>query len=374
VELRSVKKAKHTSIAILTMHDEQRPFRGNHFNFIDLIRTGKELGAKVYVVTAKDMKLGKPKVKGFLYNPDTKTWSQKMLPLPYVIYNRIPSRKDELLPAVQQTIQACMRHNRIKLFNPSFFNKWTLFEWLSKTKSTKKYIPATRKLSQLNELESMLQQYALVYLKPARGKAGKGIMKIDYVPSRVEAPYQLHIQYMKKSRITLHRYLPELWLKLKQHIGLEEYIVQQGIHLTKYNNRAFDLRVLMQKNAMGRWSLTGIGARVAGSMSITTHVPRGGSIDEPEKLLNLAFGRKLGKRIMQRVKRSSHAIARQIEKASKHTMGEMSLDLGVDTSGQIWFFEANSRPMKFDEPEIRKKSLERIIQYSEYLTQSRKKK
>jgi hypothetical protein len=363
-----------TLIAILTMHDEHRLFRGNLFNFIDLIRTGKEMGAKVFVVTAKDIKLGNPKVKSFVYNAETKAWTQKLLPLPHVIYNRIPSRKDELLPEVQQTIQACMKHKNIHLFNPSFFNKWTLFEWLSKAKTTKKFIPATRKFFHLQELESMLRQYSLVYLKPARGKAGKGIMKIDFANSNVGLLYRLHIQHMKKSRISLHRTIYELGQKLQQHIGLEEYIVQQGIHLAKFNNRAFDLRVLVQKNAKGVWSLTGIGARVAGSLSITTHVPRGGSIDEPEKLLKLAFGQEAAKQIMRRVRLSAYAIARQIEKASKNTMGEMSLDLGIDTSGQIWFFEANSRPMKFDEPEIRKKSLERIIQYSEYLKQSRKKK
>jgi hypothetical protein len=52
-------------------------------------------------------------------------------------------------------------------------------------------------------------------------------------------------------------------------------------------------------------------------------------------------------------------------------LGEMSLDLGVDTAGQMWFFEANSRPMKFDEPDIRKKSLERIVQYSQFLIRQR---
>jgi hypothetical protein len=363
---------RRTSIAILTMHDEHRPFRGNHFNFIDLIRTGKELGAKVCVITAKDIKLGKPKIKSFVYNTETKNWSQKMIPLPCVIYNRIPSRKDELQPDVQQAIQACMKHTKIRLFNPSFFNKWTLFEWLNKAKATKKYIPATRKFTQLNELETMLRQHSLVYLKPARGKAGKGIMKVEFSPT--EMPYRLHIQYMRKTRISMHHNIIDLGVKLKQQIGMEEYIVQQGIRLAKYNNRAFDLRVLVQKNAKGIWSLTGIGARIAGSLSITTHVPRGGSIDEPEKLLKITFGNDHGKQIMRRVRLSSYSIAKQIEKASGHTMGEMSLDLGVDTSGQIWFFEANSRPMKFDEPEIRKKSLERIIQYSEYLTQSRKKK
>jgi hypothetical protein len=363
---------KRTSIAILTMHDEHRPFRGNHYNFIDLIRTGKELGAKVYVVTAKDIKLGNPKVKSFVYNTETKNWSQKMVPLPYVIYNRIPSRKDELQPDVQQAIQACMNHSKIRIFNPSFFNKWTLFEWLSKAKATKKYIPATRKLTQLSDLEIMLHQHSYVYLKPARGKAGRGIMKIEF--SQSDFAYRLHIQHQRKTRISLHRNIVELGIKLKRHIGMQEYIVQQGIQLTKYNNRAFDLRVLVQKNAKGIWSLTGIGARVAGNLSITTHVPRGGTIDEPEKLLIVTFGSEPGKRIMRRVRLAAYSIAKQIEKASGHTMGEMSLDLGVDISGQIWFFEANSRPMKFDEPEIRKKSLERIIQYSEYLTYSREKK
>jgi hypothetical protein len=354
------------------VHDEHRLFRGNLFNFIDLIRTGREMGAKVCVVTAQDIKLGNPKIRSFFYNAETKSWSQKMIPLPVVIYNRIPSRKDELQPEVQQTIQACMKHAKIHLFNPSFFNKWTLFEWLSKASTTKKYIPATRKLIQINELDALLQHHSLVYLKPARGKAGKGIMKVEV--TQTEFPYRLHIQYMRKSRISLHRNLIDLGMKIKQHIGMEEYIVQQGIHLAKYNNRAFDLRVLVQKNAKGLWSITGIGARIAGNFSITTHVPRGGSIDEPEKLLNSTFGHVQGKLIIQRVKLSAYAIAEQIEKAAKHTMGEMSLDLGVDTSGKIWFFEANSRPMKFDEPDIRKKSLERIIQYSEYLTHSRKKK
>jgi hypothetical protein len=295
-----------------------------------------------------------------------------MSPLPFVIYNRIPSRMDELQPEVQQTIQACMKHAKISLFNPSFFNKWTLFEWLSKAKATKQFIPATRMLSKFDELETMLRRYGLVYLKPARGKAGKGIMKIELTYS--DHPYRLHIQHNKKSRISAYRTITDLGIKLKQIIGFEEYIVQQGIHLARYNNRAFDLRVLVQKNASGLWSLTGIGARIAGNFSITTHVPRGGSIDEPQKLLNITFGHEAGKLIMQRVKFSAIAIAKQIEKAAKHNMGEMSLDLGIDTAGQIWFFEANSRPMKFDEPEIRKKSLERIIQYSDYLTHTRKKK
>lgn len=360
------------AVAILTMHDEERMFRGNHQNFIDLIAKGQELGMFVYVVTVRDMKPAAKRVLGFSYNPDTKGWKQLLLPLPDVVYNRIPLRSDELLPEVQQTIDLILRNSHVRLFNPSFFDKWTLFEWLSKAKTTKKYIPATRRLSQAAELEALLLQHPIVYLKPVRGKAGKGIMKVERTLVKTK-PYLLTIQNDKASIITRHPNLDNLWNKLKTMMATEDYIVQQGIQLANFNKRPFDLRVLVQKNHLGQWSLTGIGARVAGKQSITTHVPRGGRIDEPEKLLNAVFGPELTKSILVRVKTSSFAIARQIEKASGHMLGEMSMDLGVDAFGQIWFFEANSRPMKFDEPDIRKKSLERIIQYSQFLIKSRKK-
>jgi len=66
-------------------------------------------------------------------------------------------------------------------------------------------------------------------------------------------------------------------------------------------------------------------------------------------------------------------LARQIERSARTLLGEMSMDLGIDETGRIWFFEANSKPMKFDEPHIRQKSLERIFQYSLHLYRLKKK-
>ncbi|MCL6459347.1 MAG: YheC/YheD family protein, partial [Gorillibacterium sp.] len=105
--------------------------------------------------------------------------------------------------------------------------------------------------------------------------------------------------------------------------------------------------------------------------SITTHVPRGGHIDNPENALISSFGQKRTPLLMKKVEATSHIIAKRIEKAAGYSLGEMSLDLGIDKNGRIWFFEANSRPMKFDEPEIRRKSLERIIEYSHYLSKTK---
>jgi hypothetical protein len=140
------------------------------------------------------------------------------------------------------------------------------------------------------------------------------------------------------------------------------------VKLSSFKGRPFDMRVLVQKNRRGVWQVSGIGARMAGETSITTHVPRGGSIDNPAKLLRGIYGRARTVRILRSAKRMALTIAKQIEKSCGHNLGEMSMDLGVDRRGKLWFFEANSKPMKFDEPHIRKRSLKRMFDYVQYLS------
>lgn len=361
-------RGQKPTLAILTVKDSKRVFRGNLDNFVDLIQTGERLGVDVYVVTTKDFSLSSSELFGYRYRTDSKKWSRELVPAPQVIYNRIPYRMMEMKPEVQQTIQACNRSSSVQLFNPSFFNKWTLFGWLNNSKESKPYIPDTEQLSSANDLTKLLRKHAVLYLKPVKGKAGKGIMRIERLAGKNNRPtYRLSRQVDKNMVYTYHGSTDELWNEWNRHRGSNEYIAQQGIALTRYKQRAYDLRALIQKTSKGVWSVSGIGARVAGKASITTHVPRGGSIDEPRKLLTHVFGAKEATNILARVHKAAVTLAVQIERSSGTQLGEMSMDIGVDTSGHIWFFEANSKPMKFDEPKIRQKSLERIIHYSLYL-------
>jgi len=363
------KKQKPT-MAILTYADENRVLRGNQENFIDLIRHGEERGVLVYVMTTSEFRLLGDQATGYTYNFQSKKWKKGLLPLPHVIYNRIPYRKFELLPEVQQVIQACMKHRKIHFFNPAFFNKWTLFEWLNNAKRTQSFIPATQKLSTNEVLEQFLRKHSDLYLKPIRGKAGKGIMKVSKIfeKNAKTQKYQLSVQDKTKSHISRYSNISQLWAQISEMMGTKDYIIQQGITLAHYKQRPYDLRVLVQKNYKGLWTIAGVGARLAGKLSITTHVPRGGSIDDPVKLLESGFGSSGSKKILRNAKKSALVIAKQIERASQSVLGEMSMDLGVDNNGQIWFFEANSKPMKFDEPHIRKKSLDNLILYSIHLS------
>lgn len=342
--------------------------RGSFNNFKDLIRVGKSMGATVYVTTVQELKLSQKNITGHYYDKHLKAWSTKSFPSPDVVYNRIPYRKYEKTHEVQKVIQSCLRDHAMHLFNPSFFNKWTLYEWLSKSKTTKTYIPKTAKLTSMQILNHYLDENTSVYMKPIDGNAGKGIMRVSRISDDSETKYRLiyHEKNIRVSDVYLSVY--DLWKTIKRQIGAKEYIIQQAIDLTRSKGQPFDLRILVQRNQDNVWEVTGIGARVAGKRSITTHVPRGGSIKPARKLLRTAFGDSKAAEIRQNAKKLALAIAQQIEKSSGHTLGEMSMDVGVDTNGGLWFFEANSKPMKFDEPKIRKKSLRTWIQYCMFLS------
>lgn len=354
-------------IAILTVADKLKDFRGNQANFKDIIKTGRDMNTSVYVVTTKDLKLHAPRVQGYIYDSNDKTWTKNWFPLPDVIYNRIPLREDENKPRVRQKIDECLSHHSIQLFNPHFFNKWRLFDWLKKNSSTKSLVPDTKRLLSSKTLSLMLRQYGSLYLKPESGKAGKGIMLLQWDETSPR-PYCLIIQGQHHKNIIYRTAsMPKLWRRIRKETGTCAYIMQEAIELSTFRNRHFDLRVLVQKTGRGNFMITGIGARLAGLKRITTHVPQGGSIEEPEKLLLSSFGQEMTALLMNKLKSSAILIAKQIEKSCGYMLGEMSMDLGIDRNGKLWFFEANAKPMKFDEPHIRKKSLERVIQYSQYL-------
>lgn len=111
-----------------------------------------------------------------------------MVPPPRIVYNRIPLREDENLPAVRNKIEEILDHPSIRLYNPYFFNKWQLFEWLKKSRATRPFIPATRRLRTSVALAKMLNKHPYLFLKPETGKAGMGIMTLRVNHTSDEVP------------------------------------------------------------------------------------------------------------------------------------------------------------------------------------------
>lgn len=346
-------------IAILTS-DGNRTFRGNRSNFIDLIRMGRKMGVTIFVLTPSGIQPGRSTVRGFIHRP-SKTGDRFVpatLPLPDVVYNRIPTRDAEQREGEQQALRYLGKTLRIPLFNPGFFNKWSLYQSLRQSGELSKLVPVTGRWDSHRPPVNGLKQFSAIYLKPNNGLAGNGMIRI----TRNKPGYEVVLQTLKGKKRIPASDAESLWKLLRRIVGTRSYVWQQGIPLATFKGRPFDLRILLQKGGNGNWGVTGIGIRVAGPKAISTHVPMGGSIEDPQFVLKTVFGDR-HRDVTRQIEGTALRIARQIERSQGERLGEMSIDMGIEKSGRLWFFEANAKPMKFDEPRIRQRSLKRLIQY-----------
>lgn len=356
---------------ITSKHHQQPSFRGNRANFRDIIETGRRMGVLVFVFIPEGFHKTSPYTVGYSRHPAHKQWIRLVFPHPDVVYNRIPDRESEQRSPERQALRFFLSSPHIHMFNPHFFDKQELFRWLANDRVLRSCLPATAAWGPTGSKEKLIhyvRHYDTVYIKPTRGKAGKGIMRIK------KDTDHYHLTYVtgKASELIQFRtrQIKTLYLKINHLVNGQPYMIQQGVSLSRYQGRPFDCRLLVQKNGHGRWGVTGLGIRVAGARGITTHVPRGGTIGKPADIFPRVFGSR-AKSVYEQATELAVAVARGIERQSGKKWGEVSIDLGIDRNLNMWVFEANAKPMKFDEPLIRKRSLERLIAYATYLTEGR---
>lgn len=370
LELKNPVALQGPLIGILTV---RRPgstsFRGNHENFRDICAMGRRLGLTVAVFTPEGLR-GRDRLEGFLDAPASKgrrSWKKAILPLPAVVYNRIPDRIAEQLGAVKR-VKKRLEELQIPLFNHSFFDKYQLSEWLQGSADTASFLPQTEQVVERAQIERWIQRYPLLYVKPIDGKAGDGILQVREDGKSWRVVFQKNGERTRMRCPKLSDAVQVVWQRVKGRA----YLLQEGVELAALEGRPFDLRMLVQKNREGRWKVTGVGARVADADGITTHVPNGGEIARAHTTLRHAFGEGRGDEIYKAARVAALLFAETIENSARQQgrlIGELSLDVGVDVKGELWFFEANAKPMKFDEPRIRAKSLMRLLQYCTYLSQ-----
>ncbi|KEO84227.1 YheC/YheD family protein [Tumebacillus flagellatus] len=361
-------------IGILTVRRPgTKSFRGNHENFRDICEMGRRLGLQVAVFPAEAMNGSEDRIEAYLdaRRNGRRVWRKTTLPYPTVVYNRVPDRKTEVQPAVRQAKKK-LAERGIPLFNQHFFDKKQLAAWLSGEPETAGYLPKTEEIRDLHHLEQWMEQSTLLYVKPVDGKAGDGILQVTRSGSGW--PYRVVAQQNGKRTRMFYKTRQEAALAVWGRVQGQEYLIQQGIDLASWRERKFDLRMLVQKNSTGAWKVTGVGARVADRDGITTHVPNGGEIARARTTLRAAFGSAKGDAILVKARETALVFARTLEQSVQREgglLGELSLDVGVDTAGELWFFEANAKPMKFDEPSIRAKSLMRLLRYCEFLSRTK---
>ena len=325
-------------VGILT-NEDRLPFSGNIKTFKRICKRILKNGGIPVILTPSAFSGNSIKCHTFCFK--TKKWIELFSPLPDVIYNRIPSVQYESND-IYKHFREMIARLTIPFFNESYLSKIQTTTILSSNPYLKQYIPETIRLKNEADLQDYLKKWKILYIKKHNSSRGFGVFKLTFIN-------QHSVLIRNAFHVELTKSIHDCWKFL--HSLNEDFICQQGIKSELPDGRKFDLRILAHKQEE-RYILSGIGVRVGTLNGITTHVPRGGSIISLEELPNT-----LNYSLLQDiVQHTGEAL-----NANDANYFEFSMDIGIQNN-HYYIFEINSKPMVFDELEIKEQGLENLVQ------------
>lgn len=327
-------KSRILVVGIVTCLDQKKEsgIGGNLLLFQNLSLYLLNHGILAYVFTTESI-LSHP-LKGFIYSSETDTWNEVNVPLPDIVYNRIPKRGFEASQRFQELISYFKEH-RIHIFNPCFLDKYLMYEALMEDGLLAPHLPSTIHLTDQHLLVTFLTIHKHIYLKPCKGSQGKGIYTLN---EKSDGTIQLNSLKQTQS----YPDFASFWKNNKTFLLKRSYLAQRAVVPKKLNGHRYDYRILVHYEN-GFYKVTGKGVRMSQTQEITTHTPRGGMLFPYQHLQS----RKLNKKVTDIAQRCGIILSRKFG-----FLGEFSIDIGEDTSGALFIYEVNSKPMQFDEEEI----------------------
>lgn len=345
----------------------ERPFGPITMFCRELVNACQRQGAFVYFFTPGHISTNSSSLSGWVYGDG---WKRTTVPAADVFYNRLTSRKLENKPSVQHFLKEVKSRYGSHVFNEKFLDKTEVFDALAHDTSLTRYMPESHLFRNFAMLKTMCNKHSVVFLKPIRGSLGKGIIRISKLE---DGGYQTLTAQVGGTKRQTYPGLAKLFSTLSEKMKTTRYQIQQGLNLIDVAKRPVDFRALVQKNLAGKWNITSIVARTAGSQHFVSNLARGGSLSTvKEAIAHSALPAGIKTKVGMRLRKAALDIAIGVDTQIPSHFGELGIDLAVDTNGRIWLLEVNSKPSKNDNTPIGgnkiRPSVKQVIDYSCYLS------
>jgi len=358
-------------IAIYAKENKHGDFGILNTLLISFFEVCKKRGAALMVFAPNNIDYKNQKINGYLYNEVNNVWESNEFPFPDIIMDRGIFGSTTFNKAAHKEREYFKTNNKIIRFNSGIGSKYDTFNILFNNPILKQHLPHTIIYKTYIDIINMLDKYKEIYLKPAHGTQGKGIIKISKNINSYSVKINGH-NYICKSTNGFKNIIKNKLLIINN----KKYIIQQGINLFKRKNKIIDFRLLLQKNKNMRWEITALLARISKENGITTNLSLGGTVADGKTIINkIAVSLNKDKNILIQQLNDTALLAAITLEAHNGTYGELGIDLGLDKNGNIWIIEINPRPgrksLKILSDEIRTKSIEVPISYCVQLWQQK---
>lgn len=338
-----------------------------------LVDAGQEAGALCCLFRLEDVDFQAMTVKTYVRGEHG--WKALTFPMPNVIYDQVISRRRERNRKHAERREQLSKAFGNRIFNDGFLDKWEVHEWLKRDPRVRAHMPQTIRYAQVKTAESFVERHPVAFLKPVQGSLGLGIVRLVR-----QADGSIQYDLKRPNQAPLHGRavsVREALHSLRSKLRARPYLVQQGISLACYQDRPFDIRILLQRDGSGEWQRTKMFARVAKTGDFTSNLSSGGEALPVHKVFTEVFTKAGQSRACQlEIGRISRWVVDVLERESGKVFGEVGLDAGVDTEGRVWIIEVNSKPWKAPSTEKGRQDLvdlsfSRPIAYAIWLAQNK---
>ena len=159
--------------------------------------------------------------------------------------------------------------------------------------------------------------------------------------------------------------------KVNTLLNKQKFIIQQFISLDRIDQRIYDVRLYVQKDHQGKWTVSGGFSRVGNPDSYINNL-----ITEIKSIADLLVENNLMTiEHLNKMNSISLQAAHLIEKKIGH-FGEMSVDFCLDQHGKIWIIETNGKTQKrfvkrVNDEQLTATIYSKPIEYAHYLATKR---
>lgn len=307
---------------------------------------------KLFCFTPSDIDWERKRIAGL--HRSNRKWKKRSFPFPEIIYNRCYEVNPELIVRLEAVI------GKNKCFNHlNHLNKYDIHNHLST--SLIDYLPETI-LYNKNHAAEFLLTHKLLYFKPCFGNKGQGVYRVELQESG-----QIHVgEHHLQSKFIVHD-MAEFQEEMDAYLGSTPYIIQQGVNIRTLTGRIFDIRVLVQKNRAGAWSITSAISRVAFNGCFNTSIFE--KMTVTREVLQSLYPPYKAQAILHSIYEISLRAAEAIEDDSNLHLGELSVDLALDLDDRPWIIEVNGKPQKnlYRYFQSRRAAYRRPIEYALFL-------
>ncbi|MGI5876481.1 MAG: YheC/YheD family protein [Dethiobacteria bacterium] len=144
-----------------------------------LVEANKEVNNILYYFSLKHVNLKERKIAGCYWHSRSQKWLNKEFPFPNILYLR-GGIKNKYAPIFEELFNVVISSNG-KVINHPRFNKWQLYQIMTKDPVMKNYLPVTREIKQPQDIAKMLKEYKNIYLKSHLGRKGQNVLRVEFL-------------------------------------------------------------------------------------------------------------------------------------------------------------------------------------------------